>query len=72
MKSSEIRKKYIEFFKKNAHKEIINFSLIPDNGREIGIIKNATRKQSDDQKFGCGLFWFKKNKPTAFNPHRPA
>jgi len=42
--------------------ELIEFSLIPDNGREIGIIKNATRKQSDDQKFGCGLFWFKKNK----------
>ena len=40
--------------------ELIEFSLIPDNGREIGIIKNATRKQSDDQKFGCGLFWFKK------------
>ena len=31
MKSSEIRKKYIEFFKKNAHKEIINSSLIPEN-----------------------------------------
>jgi alanyl-tRNA synthetase len=31
MKSSEIRKKYIEFFKKNNHEEIINFSLIPEN-----------------------------------------
>jgi len=31
MKSSEIKRKYIEFFKKYNHKEIINFSLIPEN-----------------------------------------
>ena len=31
MKSSEIKRKYIEFFKKNAHKEIINSSLVPEN-----------------------------------------
>ena len=31
MKSSEIKRKYIEFFKRNNHKEIINSSLIPDN-----------------------------------------
>jgi len=31
MKSFEIRRKYIEFFKKNNHEEIINFSLIPEN-----------------------------------------
>jgi len=31
MKSSEIRKKYIEFFRKHNHEEIINFSLIPEN-----------------------------------------
>lgn len=31
MKSSEIRRKYIEFFKKHNHKEIINSSLIPIN-----------------------------------------
>jgi len=31
MKSSEIKRKYIKFFRKNAHKEIINFSLIPEN-----------------------------------------
>ena len=31
MKSSEIKRRYIEFFKGHAHKEIINFSLIPEN-----------------------------------------
>ena len=31
MKSSEIKRRYIEFFKKNNHIEIINFSLIPEN-----------------------------------------
>ena len=31
MKSGEIRKKYIDFFKRNNHTEIINFSLIPEN-----------------------------------------
>ena len=31
MKSSELKKSYIEFFKKKGHKEIPNFSLIPEN-----------------------------------------
>lgn len=31
MKSYELKKKYIEFFKKNNHKEIVNASLIPEN-----------------------------------------
>jgi alanyl-tRNA synthetase len=31
MKSSELKKKYIEFFKKKKHKEIHNASLIPEN-----------------------------------------
>ena len=31
MKTSELKKKYIEFFKKHNHKEIKNFSLIPEN-----------------------------------------
>lgn len=40
--------------------KLMEFSLIPDNGRQFGIIKNASREQSNDQKFGCGLFWFSK------------
>jgi len=31
MKSSKIKEKYINFFKKHNHKEIINFSLVPEN-----------------------------------------
>lgn len=40
--------------------ELAEFSLIPDKGREVGIIKNATPEQADNQKYGCGLFWFRK------------
>lgn len=40
--------------------KLIEFSLIPDNGKQVGIIKNASREQADSQKFGCGLFWFSK------------
>lgn len=38
--------------------ELKEFSLIPDNGRQVGIIKNASQKQADSQRYGCGLFWF--------------
>jgi len=31
MKSNQLKKKYIEFFKSKKHKEIANFSLIPQN-----------------------------------------
>lgn len=40
--------------------KLIEFSLIPDNGKQVGIIKNAFPEQADSQKFGCGLFWFSK------------
>lgn len=40
--------------------ELANFSLIPDNASDTGIINNATREQSNEQKYGCGCFWFKK------------
>lgn len=34
------------------------FSLIPDNALEHGMIYNATQEQSDAQHYGCGCFWF--------------
>ncbi len=37
------------------------FSLIPDNALDHGIIYNATKEQSDRQHYGCGCFWFTKN-----------
>lgn len=36
------------------------FSLVPDNGVEVGLVENATREMVDMQKYGCGCFWFKK------------
>lgn len=36
------------------------FSLIPDNALQTGILYNATKEQSDKQEYGCGCFWFTK------------
>lgn len=47
----------IDYFK---NLKLVEFSLIPDNAKKIGIINNATQKQSDEQNYGCGCFWFKK------------
>ena len=38
--------------------ELKEFSLIPDDALEIGVIFNATEKDSDKQEYGCGCFWF--------------
>ncbi len=40
--------------------ELINYSLIPDNALEIGIINNADEEQTNMQNYACGCFWFKK------------
>ncbi|MDE1941263.1 MAG: DUF268 domain-containing protein [Patescibacteria group bacterium] len=34
------------------------FSLIPDNALERGMITNASKEQSDAQSYGCGCFHF--------------
>lgn len=39
--------------------DLLEFSLIPDQSDE-GIIINATKKQSDNQTYGCGCFLFQK------------
>lgn len=44
----------------NLH--LVEFSLIPDDPQDGGIIANATPEQSARQKYGCGLFWFSKQK----------
>ncbi len=51
---------YIQIISYFEGLKLIEFSLIPDNGKQVGIIKNASREQADSQKFGCGLFWFSK------------
>lgn len=40
--------------------EIKEFSLIPDNALEKGMIYHATPHEADKQKYGCGCFWFVK------------
>jgi hypothetical protein len=40
--------------------ELVEFSLIPDNASEVGIIKNASSDLANSQEWGCGCFWFKK------------
>lgn len=34
------------------------FTLIPDNEAEGGLIRNANKIQSNMQNYGCGCFWF--------------
>jgi SAM-dependent methyltransferase len=36
------------------------FSLIPDNPGERGLVRHATKDLADIQNYGCGCFWFKK------------
>jgi SAM-dependent methyltransferase len=43
-----------------ADLELENFSLIPDNPAEGGLINGATKEMSDAQAYGCGCFWFSK------------
>ncbi len=50
-------KQIMEYFKSLKLNE---FSLIPDNAFEKGIIYNAKEKEADGQSYGCGCFWFRK------------
>lgn len=40
--------------------KLMEFTLIPDNAVEVGMIQNASHEQADAQEWGCGCFWFKK------------
>ena len=42
------------------HLTLKEFSLIPDNALEIGMICNSSKEEADKQKYGCGCFWFMK------------
>ncbi len=64
----QIIKKIIPSFIKKFIKEtyfyisfLKEFTLIPDNGQEEGIIYNASKSLADSQRYGCGCFWFTKN-----------
>ena len=40
--------------------DLVDFSLVPDRSYAPGIIPNATAKQADAQRYGCGCFWFRR------------
>ncbi|MCK9344980.1 MAG: DUF268 domain-containing protein [Candidatus Pacebacteria bacterium] len=49
---------YAQIMKYFSDLHLEEFSLIPDNAREVGIIRNATKEESDKQNDACGCFWF--------------
>ncbi len=52
--------KYSQILKYFQDFSLIEFSLIPDQGKGDAIIYNATEEEADQQEYGCGLFHFRK------------
>jgi hypothetical protein len=42
--------------------ELMEFALIPDAPQNGGLIHHATKEMASVQTYGCGCFWFKKNR----------
>lgn len=40
--------------------ELLEFALIPDDGSEAGLVRNATEEEANVQRYACGCFWFRK------------
>lgn len=40
--------------------ELVEFSLVPDDPADGGLLLNAEKALADAQEYGCGCFWFKK------------
>ena len=38
------------------------FALVPDHARDGGLIVGASQAQADAQQYGCGCFWFVKER----------
>ena len=38
--------------------QLKEFSLVPDNPAQGGLIQNASREQANEQWYGCGCFWW--------------
>ena len=41
--------------------DLVEFALIPDDGSPLGLVRHATEGLSDQQRYGCGCFWLRKN-----------
>jgi hypothetical protein len=37
------------------------FALIPDNPKDGGLVRHATKEMADAQQYGCGCFWFERS-----------
>lgn len=38
-----------------------DFTLIPDNAHEVGMLPGATEEVCNQQRWGCGCYWFQKS-----------
>ena len=43
----------------NMH--LMEFALIPDSHGRSEIVYNASRRLADEQNYGCGCYWFRKD-----------
>jgi hypothetical protein len=43
-----------------AHLKLKEFTLIPDDAAQGGLIRNAGHAMVDGQRYACGCFWFRK------------
>ena len=43
-----------------ANFELLEFALIPDDGSNLGLVRHADEAMANQQRYGCGCFWFRK------------
>ncbi len=47
-----------------ADMELMDFSLIPEDGKDGGLVSDPSDALLQKQFYACGCFWFKKREPT--------
>lgn len=40
--------------------KLVEFTLIPDDGSVLGLVRHASEELANAQRYGCGCFWFRK------------
>jgi hypothetical protein len=53
---------YREVIKNFSGLSLKEFTLIPEHSKNPGLVYNATEKMADSQHYGCGCFWFTKER----------
>jgi SAM-dependent methyltransferase len=51
---------YRQIVERFAGLDLVDFSLVPDDGSDDGLIRAATEEVADAQHYGCGCFWFRR------------